>query len=266
MAKILCKKCNTVSEYHFTDLNGIIESEIICDVCLPEAENHHIKNLSMCATPDNKMVASYSKYGFIEKFDHEEGSLIEMTNDKGGKIFVLNPTYSAMHDSFKRKFKLDYNSIHLYKNEYGDIYSILYMLYMEEPENFDHVYYGVEELEEHTDTWSAWLVVSDSLKETIKVTPKSMVYNSFSIIAKRHESSELKDCMSILYDIYEQDLTNKFSKNYRSIEEEMKFSLMDRFNKKPKPNWRDKQSKEDKEKRLKAAEEKRQRKLAKRRK
>ena len=46
----------------------------------------------------------------------------------------------------------------------------------------------------------------------------------------------------------------------------MKFSLMDMFNKKPKPNWRDKQSKEDKEKRLKAAEEKRQRKLAKRRK
>ena len=266
MAKVLCKKCNMVSEYHFTDLNGKIESEIICDVCLPEAENHHIKNLSMCATPDNKMVASYSKYGFIEKFDHEEGSLIEMTNDKGGKIFVLNPTYSAMHDSFKRKFKLDDNSIHLYKNEYGDIYSILYMLYMEEPENFDHVYYGVEELEEHTDTWSAWLVVSDSLKETIKVTPKSMVYNLFSIIAKRHESSELKDCMSLLYDIYEQDLTNKFSKNYRSIEEEMKFSLMDMFNKKPKPNWRDKQSKEDKEKRLKAAEEKRQKKLTKRRK
>ena len=266
MAKVLCKKCNTISEYHFTDLNGKIESEIICDVCLPEAENHHIKNLSMCATPDNKMVASYSKYGFIEKFDHEEGSLIEMTNDKGGKIFVLNPTYSAMHDSFKRKFKLDDNSIHLYKNEYGDIYSILYMLYMEEPENFDHVYYGVEELEEHTDTWSAWLVVSDSLKETIKVTPKSMVYNLLSILAKRHESGELKDCMSLLYNIYEQGLTNKFGENYRSMEEEMQFSLMDRFIKKPKPNWRDKQSKEDKEKRLKAAEEKRQKKLAKRRK
>ena len=61
-------------------------------------------------------------------------------------------------------------------------------------------------------------------------------------------------------------ILRKFSKNYRSTEEEMQFSLMDRFNKKPKPNWRDKQSKEDKEKRLKAAEEKRQRKLAKRRK
>ena len=264
MAKVLCKKCNKVSEYHFTDLSGEVESEIICDNCLPEVEHHHVKNLNKCATPDNEIVASYSKYGFIEKFDHEEGSLIEMINSNGEKIYRIDPTYKAIHNSFKRKFKLDDNSIHLYKNEYGDIYSILYMLYMEEPENFDHVYYGVEELEEHTDTWSAWLVVSDSLKETIKIIPKSMVYNVFSILAKRHESSELKDCMPLLYNTYEQNLTNKFSKNYRSMEEEMKFSLMDMFNKKPKPNWRDKQSKEDKEKRLKAAEEKRQRKALRR--
>ena len=72
--------------------------------------------------------------------------------------------------------------------------------------------------------------------------------------------------MPTLYSVYEQGISLKLNKNYRSLEEEMKFSIMDMFNKKPKPNWRDKQSKEDKEKRLKAAEEKRQKKLARRRK
>lgn len=267
MLKVLCKKCKMVSEYHFTDLSSNnIESEIVCDKCLPEVKNHHVKNLSKFATPDNEVVARYSKYGFIEKFDHEDGSLIEMINDESEKIYKVSPTYSAMHDSFKRKHKLEDNSIHLYKNKYDDVYSILYMLYMEEPENFDHVHFGVEELTEQTDTWSAWLVISDSLKETLKNTPKSTVYNIFSIFAKRHESNELKDCMPILYSVYEQGISLKLNKNYRSLEEEMKFSIMDMFNKKPKPNWRDKQSKEDKEKRLKAAEEKRQRKLSKRRK
>ena len=85
MAKVLCKKCNMVSEYYFTDLNGKIESEIVCDKCLPEVENHHVKNLSKFATPDNEVVASYSKCGFIDKFDHEDGSLIvsfEVTQER----------------------------------------------------------------------------------------------------------------------------------------------------------------------------------------
>ena len=196
-------------------------------------------------------VISYSKGGYSVEYDHEKGCLDILENGE----YKVNSKYKDIYQNFKKKYYLDNNYTHLKNNTHSPLFSLLYRVYIEDPENFDSITYDVMELNYEEDLRDVWLVISDCLKDSF--SSNSTTYKLINYFANRFEVIETSKFINILNKV---DLIREKSRQTNLDIDLLKEKMINMISK---PHWKDTQSIEDKEKRLKAAEEKRQRKLAK---
>lgn len=258
--KFICKQCNYIC-------STIIEpnDEMVCPICekLNKGYLYNI-NLDNLITPteEEKEVASYSKYGFIQPFDHEELSIL--TLDVDGKIsYKVNEVYKNFYNIFKQAYNINNNYTHMWMNKYNPAISLLYKIYTEEPENFSCLYYGLIELEDMEDLYDVYLCISDSLKDSYK--SNSVTYKRLCLEIKKltplSTSTFLKftDVATIIASRVGRQTGAKM--NLNQMEDIAALSKI--ILPVAKPNNKT-QSQEDRDAKLKAAEEKRVRKRLKR--
>ena len=264
MFKFICKECEKV---------GFIATPIternMCERCKCKIEgvSEELLGEEIWPTSDELQVAGYSKYGYIDIYDHELGAVSTEIKENKEAVNYINHKYKYMYKLFRDKYNLNNHHTHLWKNTYDPIFSLVYKIFIDDQDNFDHPYSGLLELEDPDNLYDVWLCIADSLVDADN--SKSMTYKTLKHMACRFEPPTTRDFVELIEIINAKGVTygRQTSKSIASINSYSDF-LAEIYSKYilKKKTAKDKQTKEERDAKLKAAEEKRQRKLAKRRK
>lgn len=212
-------------------LNGRIykgknEIKMLCSEC--NTGEHHNEFTKTEPTELDKEIALYSKYNMITPFDHESGALIKC--DDTISEYQVWDKYRALHYAFRDLFKTKYTDhISDFKKNF---FPLMYHVLMEDRMNFE--VHGTYERTNWNDEYDVLLHLRDAM--TYEHESKSQTFN-----ALMYKHGYNKNITGV--DIIDAVLNPYF------------FSKID-----SKPHWKETQPIEEKNEKLRKAEEKRLRK------
>lgn len=259
-------------------LDGIVwkskdEIKMLCSEC--NTGKWHGEWEKEYATAEEDVVANYSKYSFTTKFDHEDGvfkkDVIDIPNSHNSE---LNIVYDVLHKLYVKETGLDSlnklgSSEHL---QYQMLYKIMleegYSLELEDVSKYEWLYHLDKPLIEVEDI-KEFAEIVFRLLPTKSTDPKGIELTTFGLLIHLLNN----DKCSTVKEFYEHALLSESIKSYRqhnkttvhgaSIEKvnEIMKSLGKNFGiSQDKKHWKETQSEEDRNKRIAAAIEKRNRK------
>lgn len=220
-----------MADYNHEDilLNGRIykgknEIKMLCSKC--NTGHWHNEFTRTEPTEIDKEIALYSKYNMITPFDHESGALIKC-EDSISEYQVWDK-YKALHYAFRDLFKTKHTDhISDFKKNF---FPLMYHVLMEDPMNFE--IHGTYQRTDWNDEYVVMLHMMDGC--TYEYESKSRTLNG---LMHKYGYKNLPGC----------DIIDAVLNPYL-------------FSKVQKPHWKDTQPIEEKNEKLRKAEEKRLRK------
>lgn len=213
-------------------VNGVVwkrknEIKMLCSEC-NNINGWHNEFTKTQPTELDKEIALYSKYNMITPFDHESGALIKC--DDTISEYQVWDKYRALHYAFRDLFKTKYTDhISDFKKNF---FPLMYKILMEDRMNFE--VHGTYERTNWNDEYDVLLHLRDAM--TYENESKSQTFN-----ALMYKHGYNKNITGV--DIIDAVLNPYF------------FSKID-----SKPHWKESQPIEEKNEKLRKAEEKRLRK------